>query len=265
MTSEINNVDLPLSERCWAVSKKLISQYQWGLLTSAVLTDQMIGQLQDSQDLSERKLRATALNIYSLTLYEAVCKPNKDATRHQAFTDIYNYLYAVALYRWHSEGLAEELAQDALSRIWEHRMKCEKPGAFLYFCLMRLWNAYSDEQRANAKNPAHDLPDRDDSDDPQHEITDTTLPTPEEAAICQELWERWLTRFGELHKTRASRQLDMVYYKYFLGLTDEEIVDQLAPDNNPNNIQTLRVRGLSRLHSDPELSRLSRQLLELCL
>jgi RNA polymerase sigma factor (sigma-70 family) len=76
--------------------------------------------------------RAT-VHHYCFVLYEA-CAATGSPRQRRAFAEVWARLYSVALYRVHRPDLAQELAQGALSRIWERLPQCRDHGSFLRWC-----------------------------------------------------------------------------------------------------------------------------------
>lgn len=134
--------DSELVGECRVVVRQLLDKYQWRLLTEAEFVVQLGMRAQSNQVNNTHELLKLAKALYSERWYEA-CR-DKGERREQAFQELAGELYKMARQKYGSETdpqAVQEISQTALILVWEQLDHCQKPAAFMKFCLYKLWNA----------------------------------------------------------------------------------------------------------------------------
>jgi RNA polymerase sigma factor (sigma-70 family) len=238
------------------VVHQLIARYHWQLLDGETLSRRLFERAQ-SAAISEREpLVKLAITLYCEEWY-AACS-SEGERRSLAYSELAHYLYDSARHKYGNNDMAQEIAHDALILVSEQLGSCQKPGAFLAFVSLKLWNAATSylRQRDRQTQRTEALPDE------STEYAGATAdlkdadPTPEERVVSSELTTTLLTRVGELmqQSPRAHPQFKAVLLKFLYGYSDEEIAGEL--DTEVQNVHVLRSRGLKRLREDPLLKEL---------
>ena len=161
--------------------------------------------------------------------------------REVAFGDLYRFLYRAAYNRW--PELAEDATQRALVLVYEQIDRCREPGTFLAFALNKLRHAFQQEQRARKSSDASI-----DEEDLDLVLTDGEPDALEQRLLSEESTTALLQAVERL---ADPRQRSVVLWKFFGGLSDEEIGRQLGIQ--PGHVRVLRHRGLDRLRADAVL------------
>lgn len=258
--------DPSLYDSCQAIVHTLLMKHSWTLLTVEELAEKVYHRAHVDGVGADEELRAIAVNEYCKIWYTAAIGAGGERS-NQAYSELARYLYNVALHKYREPMLAQQLTQDALVRIWEGRTKCKDPGWFLSFCLQRLKHAYTAYLREIQKTQrAQPLPGSDREDGQEElQLVDTTKPALDQYTMCEELWRRFLEQLAELHRhlTRARRQLEAVFYRDLVGLSVEEIAEQLK--TSAEMVYVLCSRGRTRLREDKLLETIYQDLQQSCL
>lgn len=104
----------------------------------------------DGVEVSDGVVERTVMRHYCAQLWRA-CGSDDSAEQKEALTEVWNYLRPRALYRVGDASLADELAQQALERVWEKRAACRDPGAFLGWADQVLLNLIRDHYRKHSR------------------------------------------------------------------------------------------------------------------
>lgn len=181
-----------------------------------------------------------ARHHYSALLYAACSQQADPHQREVAFGDLHRLLYRAAYNHW--PELAEDAAQRALVLVWEQFDRCREPGTFLAFALNKLRHAFQQEQRAR-KGSAAAIDDLAEmlADGPAGALADHLLSEESTAALLQ-----------AIERLPDPRQRSVVLWKFFGGLSDEDIGTRL--DITGGHVRVLRHRGVDRLRADAQLS-----------
>ena len=187
-----------------------------------------------------------AKHHYSALLCEA-CRQNRDLQKREAaFGDLHRVLYRAAYNRW--PELAEDAAQRALVLVYEQLDRCREPGTFLAFALNKLRHAFQQEARARQMGARDLKPDCASLEDVPSELPDREAGTLAQRLLSEESTAALLQAIERLPD---SRQRSVVLWKFFGGLSDEEIGIRL--DIRSGHVRVLRHRGLDRLRGDGQL------------
>jgi len=259
-----------LVESCRNVVRQLRNKYAWTLLDEEGFVRQLLARSVVAPESSLSALRALALNIYSMALYDA-CNGSADLQRQRAREDLFHYLYAVFKAKHSAEAMVMEVVQAALVRIMEQCQYCREPGAFLYFCLQRLRHAedfYQLTERRQREIVSWPLlGDETDEGDDRAQVTDVLASRtgiPQLLVECKEVIEQLFNAFQQIYteRRRAQRQLDVIYYTFFKALSDREIAELL--ETTEAQVQVLRSRGLDQIRPYPTFLQLLRDWVTNC-
>jgi len=81
----------------------------------------------------------------------AACAGSNTSRQRRAFTELWNYLFPIALYKTHDTQLAQDLTQQSLVKIWKCLAQCKDPASFLGWARMILINEVNDWFRKNKR------------------------------------------------------------------------------------------------------------------
>jgi RNA polymerase sigma factor (sigma-70 family) len=223
---------LPSSHPIVQAAARLIANYGWELVTAWELGQAAAVRLQTANP-TPREINVACLTAYSARLYQACSEPGE--AREKAYTDLYRYLMRLALKSGPPE-MAEDAAQEALSRLPVRLAYCRGPETFLSFAAFELLHALDRLRPPKGEQPPEDMPD----------IVDGA-PTPEQEAVTAAEAGAVLECLRRLAQSnpRASKQLAAVLMKYYDGLDDREIAEQLG--TTVAHVHVLRSRGLAKL------------------
>jgi len=84
-------------------------------------------------------IRHTALRLYGHELYQA-CGHQDGTIQERAFTELWAYLYPIALHRAEDAALAQDATQQTLLTVWERLTQCRTPHSFLNWATMIVIN-----------------------------------------------------------------------------------------------------------------------------
>lgn len=149
-------------------------------------------------------------------------------SRTSTFDDFYRSSYpqtvrlAYALLGWTNS--AEDIVQEAFSRVWEHFDSVENPGGFVRVTVVNLCRD-AQRRQARERRPQVLVPEPPPVSGPAAELVDVLLQLP--------------------YRQRATLVL-----RYWAGFTEAEIADALGC--RPGTVKTLAQRGLHRLRREVE-------------
>ncbi len=192
-------------------------------------------------DASSATFDRLAKHHYSALLYEA-CLQNRDPQKREAaFGDLHRVLYRAAYNRW--PELAEDAAQRALVLVYVQLDRCREPGTFLAFALNKLRHAFQQEQRARKGSDVvlDDLAEML-ADGQAGALAERLLSAESTAALLQ-----------AIERLPYPRQRSVVLWKFFGGLSDEDIGHRLGITSG--HVRVLRHRGVDRLRADAAAER----------
>ena len=241
--NEIPAEELISSERarmaCRTVVSALMARGAW----TAVSEDELVDRVWSAAGpgVSSAAFDRLAKYHYSALLYAACLQKLDLAKREVAFGDLHRFLYRAAYNRW--PELAEDATQRALILVYEQLDRCREPGTFLAFALNKLRHAFQQEQRT--RKTSDPLTDEDDF--------AFALTGAEPDALQQRLLSEESTSalLQAMQRLSDPRQHAVVLWKFFGGLSDEEIGRQLGIQ--PGHVRVLRCRGLTMLRADATL------------
>ncbi|MBL7182908.1 MAG: sigma-70 family RNA polymerase sigma factor [Anaerolineae bacterium] len=212
---------------CQAAVRQLVGEFNWRLLSEEELVARAVETLAEKPQMTPTQ---ACQNVYSRVLYDAC----QDAHRQeQAYCELHYYLYRIACGRCPSD-LVEDATQQALLLIFAQIDTCRKPGAFLRFAQLKLLQAIKTVQRRHGWGRETLV------DDLLWISSEGPMPTDDRV---EDLWD-CIRHIWEKHP-RARNQLRAVLWKYFDGLSDEEIAAWLK--KRPADVHVLRSRGLKKL------------------
>lgn len=252
---------VPLDQKCDAVVRRLIERHGWSLIDEADFSARVRARARaEDTPADEDALKPVAVNLYCEELYDACCSEGR--RREQAYSELAHYLYDRAQNKYRDPEMADVITHDAIILISEQLDNCRKPGAFLAFAMLKLWNAATSyfRRRDRRRERTKSLP----TEHPEERSSAYAAPaseTPESTVIDTAMSETLLERLEEIFRQapRARRQLRAVFLKFLYGHSDDEIADAL--DTTVSNVYVLRSRGLKRLRSDPTLRQLAAEML----
>ena len=222
----------------------MLQAYRWTLLSA----DTLALRIQEAApaDLSdEEALFQQAKHQYTLSLYKACCQSHDSQRRERAYRDLHHYLYRAAYNRW--PELAEDATQRALVLIYEQIEHCHQPDTFLAFALWKLRHAFQQEERARRtlqedKALAAEVG--------QNRSRRPTPPSGKRQFLKE---ERTTILIQALQSLSDPRKRQAIVLKYFVGLSDADIAQQL--DVTANYVRVLRHRGMQELRENRRLRR----------
>jgi hypothetical protein len=103
-----------LFAQCLEASEGILARWGWRLLTAEELARRAQAHLMAKFTapagfaIQRRVIQHTALRLYGSELYQA-CGHQDGAIRERAFTELWAYLYPIALYKAEDAALAQEL------------------------------------------------------------------------------------------------------------------------------------------------------------
>lgn len=250
-----------LEQQCDVVVRRLIERHDWSLIAEADFSAQVLARAQAAGPPADADaLTPLAINLYCEELYDACCSDGR--RREQAYAELARYLYDRATYKYGDPELAHSITHDAIILVSEQLDNCRKPGAFLAFAMLKLWNAATTHfrRRDRRRERTESLP----AENPEERSPAYAAPaseTPEATVLDAALSDTLVTRLGEIVREapRARRQFRAVFLKFLYGYSDDEIADAL--DTSVSNVYVLRSRGLKRLRADPPLRQLAKEIL----
>lgn len=250
-----------LDQHCNAVVRRLIERHGWSLIDEADFSARVLARAQ-SEDVAPDgdAIKSLAINLYCEELYDACCSAGQ--RREQAYSELARYLYDRANYKYGDPEMARVITHDAIILLSEQLDNCRKPGAFLAFAMLKLWNAATTyfRKRDRRQERTESLPEEH-PEERSSVYARPTSETPEATVIDAAMSEALLARLEEIfcEAPRARRQLRAVFLKFLYGHSDGEIADAL--DTKVSNVYVLRSRGLKRLRADPALRQLADDVL----
>lgn len=220
---------------CQHVVHTLVEKYEWALLPEAELVELVLTAV--PTETLPTNLEKLARNQYTRVMYEA-CRQTTDlGRRERAFQELFRFLYRAAYNYW--PDLVEVVTQRALMLVYQQLDHCYNPGTFLGFAFNKLRQAVTEELRARKKM---DLsldeiqPDKIEVESPQ-----TPFSQVEQLQVLIEA----------IKNLRNEREQKVILWKFFDGLSDEEIAERLGI--TASYVLKLRYDGLARLRQDSQL------------
>jgi RNA polymerase sigma factor (sigma-70 family) len=255
------------TESCRQTASKVLQRYNWTLLSKDELTQQLVERVQPGMQTGDGIERA-ARTLCSVALYHA-CHHSDPTVHGKAFTDLSNYLYDFA-YRaqGYDPETAADLTQSSLEEIWQRKADCQAPETFLRFCIYCLLHARTNYQRQQNRNPMDESLSISEREDGGENLAsakaDPNTQMPEEIALCTELYERLAHSFGRVQKSRkrAERQFEVLYQSHVVGLSDQEIAEQLQV--TVEQVYVWKSRGRKILCGDAEFVALLSEVMTNC-
>lgn len=260
-----------LFAQCLEASQGILARWGWGLLAAEELARRAKVRLTRGEVAvtSPRVIRHTVLRLYGWELYQA-CGHWDEAMRERAFTELWAYLYPIALYRAEDAALAQDAAQQSLLTVWEKRAQCRDPHSFLSWATMIVINQVrSTFRRASVVVPDEEgeVPQRQRREVSMADLWDNDRDSefgskeeagPDRALLRRESQARLV---AALERTLRSSQQRQVIIGLFI---EEKGVLELAQElgTTPANVYTLKSRALSRLKGDRDFMETLADLLE---
>jgi len=251
-----------LFAQCLEASKRVLARWGWRLLTADELAHRVEAYLTGGEVVatSPWAIRHAALRLYGRELYQA-CGHRDGTIRERAFTELWAYLYPIALYKAEDAALAQDAAQQTLLTVWEKLAQCRDPHSFLNWATMIAINQVravfrqasilvpGQEERETVEGEAprrqrREVPMaelRGDERDSEFELKEEV--GPDRALLRRESQARLVTA---LERTLRSSQQRRVIIGLFI---EEKGVLELARelDTTPTNVYALKSRALARL------------------
>lgn len=242
--------------QCHRAVERFLARYDWRLLERAEFVRRAGGALRSG--VATTADRAATL-VYSQALYHACSGAEGRERQERGYAELYDYLYAIAHQRYPQEWA--EVAQRALSTIFEAFHTCRAPETFFAFALIHLGESAKLAWREAARLPESlDAPDREGAAPLGTTLPDPRQSNPLELVIDAELRQRLRRSLDACRRRhrRATSQLDAVWLKFIEGLDDQTISRRLA--RSVKSIQEMRCRGLKLLYHDPDWRALGSEL-----
>ena len=249
-----------LRGECHKIVDQLLRRYRWSLLTAEEFVDKLFARAQLEQVTQESHCKNLALNIYSATLHSVCTSPGRDLEK--GFREVGYYLFSAIGKDYHADEIKEIIVADALARIWIQIDTCQSPGTFIRFCLYGLQHAKTEYIREQLRlNRGESWPEGRIDDSDETNLIDSALiqsgNLPEiDIGECIELRKKILNQFAKLYQRfpRAKRQLEALFYYYFVELGTEEIAHRL--ETTVNEVYVLLSRGRKHLRTVDEFMEL---------
>jgi RNA polymerase sigma factor (sigma-70 family) len=272
-----------LFAQCLEASQGILARWGWRLLAAEELAQRAEAHLMGSGRgavTSLQIIRHAALRLYGHELYQA-CGHQDVAIRERAFTELWNYLYPIALYRAEDAAMAQDATQETLLTVWEKRTQCRDPHSFLNWATMIVINqvravfrrvsmiAPGEGERQPGEDGAPrwqrrevlmaDL--RGDEQDSEREDVQFELVEeagPERALLRRESQAQLVAALERALRSPRQRRV-------IIGLfIEEKGVLELARelDTTPTNVYTLKSRALARLGRDRDFKETLADLLK---
>lgn len=245
----------PSYEQCQRIIHSLMIKHDWHLLDEEEFTSRVFTHSLAENAGEDQAIRAIAINAYCQQWYIA-CKSEAER-RERAFAEVWRYLFNIAFNKYKDEVVAQEISQSALILVWEKLDTCHNPGAFLSFCLYKLKNAETIYQRAQVRKDQETplyIEEEYSEETTESSTKDPLSPEPGHEIDCTERYTELLQSFASVYtqSPRAKRQLDVVFYTGFVGLTSKEIAEKLGIE--PSQVHELRARGVKLLRQYSDFS-----------
>ena len=245
-------------ESSLAVVRQLIERHDWRLLNEVEFAHRLSVRASEQSPTHTEALTKPAINIYCEVWHAACGEQGEQRTR--AYTELARFLYDRAIHKYREPDIAQEIVHDAVILVYEQLENCRKPGAFMAFAMLKLWNAATTyfRKRDRARNLEEML------------VVPENISSlisaggasgaPERAVLDADQSRSILNRLEAVmqESPRGQKQLQAVYLKYLYALSDREIAEYL--DTDVNNVHVLRSRGMKRLRQDVQLRRLANEI-----
>lgn len=181
-------------------------------------------------DASLNKLTQNRNNVGGVSqVVETTARPTDETASPSSFDVFYRAHYAwavnVAYLLTDDRGVAEDLVQDAFSRMHSRFADLDNPGAFLRVCVVNASRSWHRRRRREDRR-----------------LQSTAQPSPP-VLDARELLDA-LDRLPH-------RQKAVLVLRYYADLTEAEIAEAL--DCRPGTVKSLAARGLSMLRKEIEL------------
>lgn len=140
-------------KRCREVVLKTLADHGWQLVEDqgqfAAEICAEICQRGIADTTQERTAIQRAVVRHYCVILHAECAGSNTPRQQCAFTELWNYLFPIALYKTHDTELAQDLTQQSLEKTWKHLSQCKDPASFLGWASMILINEVNDWFRKN--------------------------------------------------------------------------------------------------------------------
>jgi RNA polymerase sigma factor (sigma-70 family) len=224
----------PFDLTCQQVVHALIEKYDWALLPEAELVELVLAIAPAEATLAQ--LEKLTKKQYTVVMYEACRQTSDSIQRRRAYQELAGFLYRAAYNRW--PDLAKEVADRGLMLVYQQLDRCYSPTTFLAFAFNKLRQAFTEELRAREK-----------LDISLEEIEWDTFEDVSPAPFAESEQQRILIE--AIQRLRNQRQQKTILWKYFEGISDEEIAARLGI--TAGYVRKLRFDGLAQLRNDPQL------------
>lgn len=254
-----------LQSICRRVVKRLFLDEDWQLIDNigpfmAAVFDKTLSILPDncSERQAARAFEKTAKNLY----YDVLAERLQTQASHQldrAYKELYNYLYDIALHRVSSRELAEEIAQEALVKVWSGLDRTLDSRGFLAWAqlivarqIMSL--ATCSECNMREPNSAFGTVLRDVVTLPPLLVSED----PEQAMLTEELRSSLVQAIKS--ELTSEEEQKVILLTFLEGKSSSEIAEDI--DISPSRVYLLRSRALQRLRASQDLRDLMHLWLE---
>jgi len=151
-------VESSSAQRCREIVRQMLADRGWQLVedeerfAAEICAEICQRNLTDTRQ--ERfAIQRAVMRHYCVILYTA-CAGTVLLRQRRAFTELWNYLFPIALYKTHEPQLAQDLTQQALEKIWKRLAQCKDAASFLAWSSMVLLNEIRDWFRKNKRLPS---------------------------------------------------------------------------------------------------------------
>lgn len=231
MTNEPPGDDGAWLQTCRQVIRKLITEFQWTLVTE----DELLATVATRQPdpCPSTVLQQTVIHTYAAALYTSCRQTSDTPRRERAYTDLSHFLYRFAYKRMPDR--AEDIVNQTLLTVYEQIDSCREPGAFLSFAWWKLRSVMKKVQQQD--RVTFFLPEENE----QSFVIDTD-PGPEEQALHSEQLRIVATRMQQLLTLREQQVIILTFLKDY---SDRDIAHSL---NLPaSHVRVIRHRALEKL------------------
>lgn len=145
------------AQRCREIVRKMLADHGWQLVEEEErFTAEICAEIcqRNFTDTRQERLaiQRAVMRHYCVILY-AACAGTVLSRQRRAFTELWNYLFPIALYKTHDSQVAQDLTQQALEKIWKRLAQCRDAASFLAWSSMVLLNEIRDWARKRKRLP----------------------------------------------------------------------------------------------------------------
>lgn len=255
-----------LAETCIPIVRQVLAKRGWGLVEDeaafvAEVLEEALKRLANMSPAAQRRKRLArviedaTINRYS-HIWHTACAANDTVRQQQAFVELYQYLYPIALYHANQDvDIAKEGMQEALIIIWQKLSQLRDPGAFARYAGVIVSRQASQKLRLELRRRHKEVPEsellRSDSEEAGFGTDETSnafftfFPSVEPPNYEEDLQIELEKAIWKCLRYRSKRQRQVIFKSFFEEKTTTEIADELKM--TPNRVRVLRHRAAKTL------------------